>query len=252
MTPTPDRAPSREAAKPLVAVRDLSVRFGRVTALNRVSFDVRPGEFLAVLGPNGSGKTTLFHCLLGMTPFSGEVHNRAGRIGFVPQIKTFDRSFPGRPVEVVTSGILGAWPGPWHRGDRERAREMLRWVGAGAYADQRLATLSGGQLQRVYLARGLVQDPELLLLDEPAAGVDRVGEADLFHYLETYQREHPGAAIAMITHDWDVARHHADKALILNQRVIGFGPSERILTEKYLRQAFGHIGHPHVLGPGRD
>jgi zinc transport system ATP-binding protein len=123
-------------------------------------------------------------------------------------------------------------------------------VGAAAYADRPLAGLSGGQLQRVYLARALVHSPELLLLDEPAAGVDRVGEHDLYEYLEGYQAANPDMAIAMITHDWDVARHHASKSLILNHRVIGFGPSAEVLTEDCLRQAFGHMGHAHELGYG--
>jgi len=253
MTPTPD--PLKDTAgtgDAVVEVRDLSVRFGPVTALDRVSFAIQPGEFLAVLGPNGSGKTTLFHCLLGLTPHSGRVRNRARRIGFVPQIKTFDRSFPGRPIEVVVSGITGYWPAPWSRRYRRRAREALAMVGAADYAEQGLATLSGGQLQRVYLARGLVQNPDLLLLDEPAAGVDWVGEADLYQYLESYLRDHPESAIAMITHDWEVARYHADKALILNHRVIGFGPSQQVVTEDCLRKAFGHIGHAHALGPAND
>ncbi len=250
MTPTPgssEGSPGFQA--PLVEVQNLTVRFGPVTVLDRVSFCIHSGEFLAVLGPNGSGKTTLFYCLLGLIPYEGGVRNRARRIGFVPQIKTFDRSFPGQPVEVVLSGITNSWPGPWSRRAQGRAREALRWVGADQYADQPLASLSGGQLQRVYLARGLVQEPDLLLLDEPAAGVDRVGEADLYQYLESYQQEHPRAAIAMITHDWDVARYHADKALILKHGVIGFGPSETVVEEERLRQAFGHIGHAHALGP---
>ncbi|HKJ70961.1 MAG TPA: metal ABC transporter ATP-binding protein [Gammaproteobacteria bacterium] len=235
----------------MVSARGLTVRFGDVSALEDVSFHIRPGDFLAVLGPNGSGKTTLFHCLLGLLGYRGTIDNRARRIGFVPQIKTFDRSFPGRPVEVVTSGITGRWPGWRDRRHFDRARAALERVGAAEYADRPLAALSGGQLQRVYLARALVHEPELLLLDEPATGVDRVGEHDLYEYLEAYQAEHPGVAIAMITHDWEVARHHASRSLILNHRVIGFGPSAEVVTDECLRRAFGHMGHAHELGAAR-
>jgi zinc transport system ATP-binding protein len=114
-----------------------------------------------------------------------------------------------------------------------------------------LGRLSGGQLQRVYLARALVRRPRLLLLDEPATGVDRLGEVDLYRHLEAYQEE-TGATILMITHDWEAA-HHASHVLVLNRRVIGFGPPERALSEECLRQAFGHLGHEHALflGGGR-
>ena len=230
-----------------VEAEGVSVRFGDVTALEDVSFHIDPGDFVAVLGPNGSGKTTLFHCLLGLTGFTGTITNRAHRVGFVPQIKTFDRTFPGRAVEVVASGITGRWPGWRDRRHFPQARQALAGVGADHYADRSLSGLSGGQLQRVYLARALVHSPELLLLDEPAAGIDRVGEHDLYEDLESYQAEHPHVAIAMITHDWDVARHHAGKSLILNHRVIGFGPSAEVLTDDCLRQAFGHMGHAHEL-----
>ena len=243
-------APSPEApagGQALVEVADLTIRFGAVTALDHVSFSLHPGQFLAVLGPNGSGKTTLFRCLLGLLPYEGTIHTRARRIGFVPQIKTFDRTFPGRAVEVVLSGITGRWPG-WGARRREQALAALRRVGAEDFADRPIASLSGGQLQRVYLARALVHQPDLLLLDEPAAGIDRVGEADLYQYLEDYQAAHPGVAIAMITHDWEVARHHAHVSLVLNHRVISFGPSSEVITESSLRRAFGHVGHEHALG----
>ena len=233
----------------VVDVQGLTVHFGEVLALEDVSFHVGPGEFLTVLGPNGSGKTTLFRCLLGLTDYSGTIRNSAQRLGYVPQLKTFDRSFPGQAMEVVLSGITGTWPVRIGAQRKQQALEALARVGAAGYADRPIGTLSGGQLQRVYLARALVHHPDLLLLDEPAAGVDRVGEQDLYQLLEDYQADHPDLAIIMITHDWEVARHHADTSLILNHRVVGFGPSTEVLTEECLRQAFGHMGHSHTLGP---
>ncbi|MFO8156385.1 MAG: ATP-binding cassette domain-containing protein, partial [Thiohalospira sp.] len=159
-----------EGVEPLIRVEGLTVRYGAVTALENVDLAITPGMFLAVLGPNGSGKTTLFRCLLGLAEYVGRVENHARRIGYVPQIKNFDRSFPGRSVEVVISGIIGAWPGPLAlRRHRERACAALAEVGADVFADRPLNALSGGQLQRVYLARALVHHPDLLMLDEPAA-----------------------------------------------------------------------------------
>jgi zinc transport system ATP-binding protein len=234
---------------PLVEVSGLTVHYGQVLALKDVSFALHRGEFVAVLGPNGSGKTTLFRCLMGLAQCGGTIHNRARRLGYVPQLKTFDRTFPGQAVEVVLSGIAGSWPAWIGANRRRQALQALERVGAADVADRPVGALSGGQLQRVYLARALVHHPDLLLLDEPAAGVDRVGEQDLYQLLEDYQHDHPDMAIIMITHDWEVARHHADTSLILNHRVVGFGPSAEVLTEECLRQAFGHMGHSHTLGP---
>jgi zinc transport system ATP-binding protein len=237
----------------------LSVRFGDFVALEGVSLKVPEGAFVAVIGPNGAGKSTLLKAFLGLVPFRGEVRLfghplRAvdpKRIGYVPQIKTFDRTFPALSLELVATGLRPTWPFRLGREVRALALEALRRVGAEDLAERPLGRLSGGQLQRVYLARALVRRPKLLLLDEPATGVDRVGEVDLYRYLEAYQAE-TGATVLMITHDLDAA-HHASHVLVLNRKVIGFGPPERALSEACLRQAFGHLGHAHgVYVGGKD
>ncbi|TBH20671.1 metal ABC transporter ATP-binding protein [Thermus thermamylovorans] len=239
-------------------VRNLSVRFGEFPALEGVSLAVPEGAFVAIVGPNGAGKSTLLKALLGLVPFLGEVRV-FGRplgeadprwFGYVPQIKTFDRSFPALALELVATGLLGRWPFRLSPGAREEALRALARVGAEGLAHRPLGRLSGGQLQRVYLARALIRRPRLLLLDEPATGVDRVGEVDLYRYLEAYQRE-SGATVLMITHDWEAA-HHATHVLVLNRKVVGFGPPERALSEECLRQAYGHLGHAHGLFVGGE
>ena len=242
-----------------VETRGLAVRFGQYQALEDVSLRVPEGSFVAVVGPNGAGKSTLLKAPLGLVPFRGEVRifgRPLGQadpfwFGYVPQIKTFDRTFPALALELVVSGLRRAWPFRVGEEERRRALEALGRVGALELAHRPLGRLSGGQLQRVYLARALVRRPRLLLLDEPATGVDRLGEVDLYRHLEAYQEE-TGATILMITHDWEAA-HHASHVLVLNRRVIGFGPPERALSEECLRQAFGHLGHEHALflGGGR-
>lgn len=242
-----------------VETQGLAVRFGQYQALEDVSLKVPEGSFVAVVGPNGAGKSTLLKALLGLVPFRGEVRifgRPLGQadpfwFGYVPQIKTFDRTFPALALELVVSGLRRAWPFRVGEEERRRALEALGRVGALELAHRPLGRLSGGQLQRVYLARALVRRPRLLLLDEPATGVDRLGEVDLYRHLEAYQEE-TGATILMITHDWEAA-HHASHVLVLNRRVIGFGPPERALSEECLRQAFGHLGHEHALflGGGR-
>uniref|UniRef100_A0A7C5REJ9 ABC transporter ATP-binding protein n=1 Tax=Thermus caliditerrae TaxID=1330700 RepID=A0A7C5REJ9_9DEIN len=240
-------------------VQDLAVRFGEFQALEGVSLRVPEGAFVAIVGPNGAGKSTLLKAVLGLVPFRGEVRV-FGRplgeadpmwFGYVPQIKTFDRTFPALAVELVATGLRRRWPFRLSREAREKALAALERVGALALADRPLGRLSGGQLQRVYLARALIRGPRLLLLDEPATGVDRVGEVDLYRYLEAYQEE-ARATVLMITHDWEAA-HHASHVLVMNRKVVGFGPPERALTEECLRQAFGHLGHAHELyvGGGR-
>lgn len=230
------------------------MRFGEVEPLRGVSFSVPEGAFAAVVGPNGAGKSTLFKVLLGLLPFQGEVHLFGrpprevdpGLLGYVPQIKTFDRSFPALSLELVVSGIRRAWPFRVTREERARALEVLEEVGALELAERPLGRLSGGQLQRVFLARALVKRPKLLLLDEPATGIDPLGEQDLYRLLEAYQAR-SGATVLMITHDWEAAFHHATHVLVLNREVIGFGPPERALSEECLRRAFGHLGHAHAI-----
>lgn len=249
---------------PAVEIERYSVRFGEFQALQEVSLQVPEGAFVAIVGPNGAGKSTLLKALLGLerdgpTRVSGRIRVLGhpprevppGWVGYVPQVKGFDRSFPALAIEVVVSGLRRHWPFRIGREEREQAAEVLEKVGALHLASRRLGGLSGGELQRVYLARSLIRRPRLLLLDEPATGVDVIGEADLYRHLEAYQAEQ-GATILMITHDWEAAQHHASAVLVLNRRVVGYGPPEKVLCPECLSQAFGHVGHAHrVVLEGR-
>jgi len=255
-------------AAPAVEIERYSVRFGEFQSLQEVSLSVPEGAFVAIVGPNGAGKSTLLKALLGLeqgllrdgpTRIAGSIRVLGhpprevppGWVGYVPQVKGFDRSFPALALEVVVSGLRRHWPFVVSREERRRASEVLEKVGALHLANRRLGRLSGGELQRVYLARSLIRRPRLLLLDEPATGVDVVGEADLYRHLEAYQAE-SGATILMITHDWEAAQHHASAVLVLNRRVIGYGLPEKVLCHECLSQAFGHVGHAHqVISGGR-
>lgn len=250
MGASPVTTPPREL--PALHVHHVSVRFGKVVALEDVSFDLYKGETLAVVGPNGAGKSTLIKVALDLLrPQKGHAAvfgEDAGvvprRVGYVPQLKTFDRTFPATAQELVVSGLRLRWPALIAPGERRKAAEALENVGAAHLFDRPLAGLSGGELQRVYLARALVRRPDLVLLDEPATGVDFLGEHDLYDLLESYQ-ESSGAAIVMITHDLSAARYHADRVLVLNRRAHGFGPPAQVLTDDCLRSAYGHLGHAH-------
>lgn len=241
-----------------IDVEALSVRLGRHLALDRLTLALPEGAFLAILGPNGGGKTTLLKVLLGLiAPNEGRarVFGQAPAdvapqwIGYVPQVKTLDRSFPALSLELVVSGLRARWPARIGRSERQAALEALGRVGAAHLADRPIAQLSGGELQRVFLARSFARGPRLVLLDEPAAGMDVAGEADMYALLEAYQRT-SGATVLMVTHDWEAARHHAGHVLVLNRRAISFGPPAAALGEAFMRQAFGHIGHDHAMMHG--
>lgn len=238
-----------------VEVNGLSVRYGQREALKDIRFRVEEGRFVAILGPNGSGKTSLIKVLLGIIPAASgraRVFGRLpketapGLVGYVPQVKTLERRFPAIALELVVSGARGRWPARRTRGEKELGTSALERVGAAHLADRQLSTLSGGELQRIFLARSLVREPRIVMLDEPAAGIDAAGAGDLYELLEEYQSTH-GATIFMVTHDWNVAYHHASHALILNRRQITFGPSHEVLSEENLRRAFGHVGHAHAM-----
>jgi len=238
---------------PALRFERVTVRFGDFTAVEDVTFGVPHGAFLAIVGPNGAGKSTLMKTALGLvTPVQGRVRvlgdapgRVSRRIGYVPQIKTFDRSFPAVAVELVLSGVRRAWPGPLRRAERTLALGALERAGAEHLALRPLGRLSGGELQRVYLARALVREPALILLDEPATGIDALGEKDMYALLER-ERARSGMTVAMITHDWDVAHHHATHVAVINRRLIACDRPSLALCEECLSRAFGHARHAHA------
>ena len=246
---------------PVVHAHGVTVQFGDATVLQDVSFDLEAGRFLAIVGPNGSGKSTLVRVLLGLVAphkghaalFGEAAGAHAERIGYVPQLKTFDRTFPATALELVVTGVRRTWPGKVTAPEWEAAVAALTRVGAGQLERRPLARLSGGELQRAYLARALVREPDLVLLDEPATGVDYLAEHDLYGLLEDYQREGVSrgrpTTVVMITHDLAVARFHADRVLALNRRVMGFGLPDDVLGDETLRAAFGHQRHQHSVTP---
>lgn len=238
-----------------LAVDGLTVCYGEHEALRDMSFRAAAGSYVAIVGPNGSGKTTLLKTLLGLAlPDAGTVRVLGqaphavptGAVGYVPQIKTFDRSFPAVAVELVLSALHQRWPFGIDDEERQQAVQALDRVGAGHLTERALGELSGGELQRVYLARSIIRTPQLLLLDEPATGVDRAGAHDLYDLLDAYQAR-TGATVVMVTHDWNAAYHHASHVLVLDRTQISYGPPEQALSEAHLRQAFGHVGHAHAM-----
>ena len=168
-----------QTSEPLISAEHLSFRVAGADILKDVSFEVRPGEIVTLIGPNGSGKTSLLKALLGLAPANGKIVRRPGlRIGYVPQNFPRDMSLP---MTVGRFARLFA--------DRDAVDAALARVGIASLRERQIARLSGGELARALLARAIAGRPELLILDEPLAGVDVAGEAALYHLIAEIRDE---------------------------------------------------------------
>ena len=196
----------------LLRLRNVSLEYGSRPVLEHVSLEIERGEFVALLGPNGAGKTTLLRGIVGLMPVSqGTLEYGFDRatspLGYVPQRESLDPSFPLTVFEVVLMGTY-ARLAPWRRvgrAERRRASEALDLVGLGAIAQQRFASLSGGQTQRALIARALAAGPSFLLLDEPTAGVDAEATATIMGVLSRLNRD-AGLTVLLVTHQLRMLR----------------------------------------------
>lgn len=245
---------SPTSAAPAIAVERLTTGYRGEAAIEGVSFTLPRGAFLGLLGPNGSGKSTLIKALVGLLPaWAGSVRVLGGpprgareRIGYMPQAEDVDWHFPVTAREVVGMGLYRRTFGPvWRRG-RERVMAALERLSAADLADRQIDELSGGQQRRVLLARALVKAPDVLLLDEPAAGLDPPAERELLDLLGELAAG--GATVVVSTHDITCVNERCDCALCLNRTVMAFGPPVEAITEESLDRTFP--GHVLVLGRG--
>lgn len=235
--------------KAAVAFENVLVTLGGNTILESISARVPLGSCSAIIGPNGAGKTTMLLALLGEVAYTGRIHiscareERPLRIGYVPQRMQFDR---GLPLTVLEFMVMGWQRSPlWfgvRRDHRRRAMELLDSVNMQRLEKRRVGALSGGEMQRVLLALALGQEPDLLVLDEPASGVDFQGEYVFCELLEKLRHER-GFTQLMVSHDLPTVTHHATHVICLNRKVVAEGPPQKVLTAETLTAIFGiHMG----------
>jgi zinc transport system ATP-binding protein len=239
-----DLAPAHDA-NALISARSLWLTRSGRAILQGVDIDIAASEIMTLIGPNGAGKTTLVRVLLGLeAPDKGTTLRKPGLVvGYVPQSFEVDRAIPLTVARFVELG---------RRAEEEEIARVLGDVGAGQLGDRQISELSGGELQRVLLARALVRSPALLVLDEPVRGVDYVGEAELYTLIGRLRSER-GFGVLLVSHDLHVVMAQSDRVICLNRHVCCSGVPQSVAQHpEYARlfgpqaaRAFGLYHHSH-------
>ena len=239
----------------LLQTHALSIRIGNKPILKNVDIQIDPGEIVTIIGPNGSGKSTLLRSLIGaLTPSHGQIIRSPGlSIGYVPQRLHIDETLPmtvKRFLQLPRAAPLA------------EMRKQMTNAGVPDLLNQQLISLSGGQLQRVLLARALLEKPNLLLLDEPTQGLDRRGTAAFYRQIDEIRRE-SGCAVIMVSHDLQVVMRRAERVICLNGTICCEGKPEAVSASAEFRALFGleededalalyrHKSHNHDSAPIR-
>lgn len=226
---------------------DLTVAYDKKPVLYGIDVAITEGQLVGIMGPNGAGKSTLIKAIMGLlAPASGWIKifdkpntSQRKRVSYVPQRGEVDWDFPVTVMDVVLMGRyghLGLFRRPGKR-DREIAMESLEKVQMIPYAGRQISNLSGGQQQRVFLARALAQEADLYLMDEPFAGVDASTESTIIQLLHDLRSE--GKTLLVVHHDLPTARNYFDSLLLLNMRLVAFGPVDEVFREDLLQRAYG-------------
>ncbi|MFE8070197.1 zinc ABC transporter ATP-binding protein ZnuC [Marinobacteraceae bacterium S3BR75-40.1] len=215
---------------PLVSLQQATVHFGGAPVIDRVDLDIHPGDVITLIGPNGAGKTTLIRTVLGIQkPSTGRVQRRKGlRMGYMPQHIHLQPTLP-LPVARFLS-LTDA--------NRAEQLEALERVGVSHLHEASIHRLSGGEMQRVLLARAILRRPDLLVLDEPAQGVDVTGQAALYGLIQEI-RDELGCAVLTISHDLHLVMAATDRVICLNQHICCSGPPEQVSNDPAFIDLFG-------------
>jgi zinc transport system ATP-binding protein len=220
--------------EPLLTVENIHFAIRGNPILQAVSLQVAPGEIVALIGPNGAGKSTLVRIVLGLLhPAKGRVRLKSGiRVGYMPQRLMIDETLPLTVQRFVTLGM---------RASRERVRSALREVGAAHVLDAPMQAISGGETQRVLLARALLREPALLVLDEPIQGVDLTGQYELYDLISGLRRQR-GCGILMVSHELHLVMAATDEVVCLNRHVCCSGHPDLVAQDPAYLELFGIDG----------
>lgn len=235
--------------KALLSLRNVSFSYSKERVVDDVSFDIRKGELIGVAGPNGAGKTTLLKLIIGLLkPSSGRIETPAsgrgavGGVGYLPQsAQGIDMNFPATVKEVVGMGLYGR-RGVFKRlggADNEAIDKAMENVGMSRLKDRQISMLSGGQLQRALIARAMVAEPSLLVLDEPTSAVDLSGEEAFYRLVSRINKVY-GVAVLLVSHDVYSLMEHTNRLLFMNRRLLYDGKSRGLGNGKLLRLLFSH------------
>ena len=228
--------------KPLLEFKDVYLGYRGEVILPSVNLLIEEGDFLGIVGPNGAGKTTLLRAIAGvLKPMRGQVvlYKPSLSIGYVPQRSLLDEVYPLTALEITLMGLYRK-VGVLRRvkGYEEKAREALRIVGLEGMAKKLYRELSGGQKQKVLLARALVSEPEVLLLDEPITDLDVASQKAMMDFLSNLNKE-KGITILLVSHLLDVVAERADKIVMLGDGKVVSGKREEMLSPERLKEFFG-------------
>jgi ABC-type Mn2+/Zn2+ transport system ATPase subunit len=236
-----------------VEIRDLTVKYHKTVALKKADVNIPAGSFTGVIGMNGAGKSTLFKAIMGLArPDKGDIlvsgippkqAQRLGLVAYVPQSELVDWDFPVSVYDVVMMGRYGTqniFKTPREK-DHIKVEESLKKVGMFDLRDRQIGELSGGQKKRVFIARALAQEAEILLLDEPFAGVDAQSELYLTNLLGDLNKE--GKTIIMSTHELTSLSEYCDHVVLVKNTVIAYGPTEEVFTHDLVSQTFDGAIH---------
>ena len=234
-------------SRPSLELNGVRIGYGSTFQLSDVTTRSMPGDVVGLIGPNGSGKSTLLKAIAGvLKPSEGEVllgnqpiRERASEVAFVPQREEVNWDFPVTALDVVLMGRYRSvgWLRRPGSADRAAAERALDRMGLGGLGVRHISQFSGGQQQRIFLARAIVQEPRLILLDEPFTGIDQENREILHEAIREFAAS--GVITMMATHDLDEVQATCTHVLCLNKRVVAFGPTSTTFTEPILRQTFG-------------
>lgn len=238
--------PLKDSVTPTIDVKNLTVSYGPKPALLDVSFSIDKGLLVGVIGPNGAGKSTLIKAILGFVKkdmgsvqiVGNPAEKAKGLVAYVPQRGAVDWNFPTQVKDVTLMGRYGHIP--WYKNpskrDHEIVDEALEMVRMSDFKNRQIGQLSGGQQQRVFMARALAQGSDILLLDEPFAGVDAATERAILDVLE--RAKDAGRTLVVVHHDLATANEYFDKLLLIKQRLYAYGTPDVVLKEELLCEVY--------------